>query len=78
MPKKMKNAPPRSRWDSEVRLLAWLATCVSVFSFLFYFQRGDPIRPDDKQVTFVTKLGPLEVRAKFILKEMLYQGKLAL
>jgi hypothetical protein len=37
----MKNAPPRSRWDSEVRLLAWLATCVSVFSFLFYFQRGD-------------------------------------
>ncbi|MGA8341860.1 MAG: hypothetical protein WB781_07980 [Candidatus Sulfotelmatobacter sp.] len=41
MPKKMKNAPPSSRWDSEVRLLAWLATCVSVFSFLFYFQRGD-------------------------------------
>jgi hypothetical protein len=41
MPKKMKNAPPSSPWDSEVRLLAWLATCVSVISFLFYFQRGD-------------------------------------
>jgi len=41
MPKKIKNAPPSSPWDSEVRLLAWLATCVSVFSFLFYFQRGD-------------------------------------
>jgi hypothetical protein len=40
-PKKMKNARPPSHWDSEVRLLAWLATCVSVFSFLFYFQRGD-------------------------------------
>ena len=37
----MKNAPPVSPWDSEVRLLAWLATCVSVLSFLFYFQRGD-------------------------------------
>ena len=38
----MKNAPPSgSRWSSEVRLLAWLATCVSVISFLFYFQRGD-------------------------------------
>jgi hypothetical protein len=37
----MKNAPPSSPWDSEVRLLAWLATCVSVMSFLFYFQRGD-------------------------------------
>jgi len=41
MPKKIRNAPPSSPWDSEVRLLAWLATCVSVFSFLFYFQRGD-------------------------------------
>lgn len=37
----MKNAPPVSPWDSEVRLLAWLATCVSVLSFLFYFQRND-------------------------------------
>lgn len=41
MPKKLKNAPPSSRWDSEISLLAWLTTCVSVFSFLFYFQRGD-------------------------------------
>src|ERR1700680_1554267 len=37
----MKSAPPISPWDSEVRLLAWLATCVSVISFLFYFQRGE-------------------------------------
>ena len=27
--------------DPEVRLLAWLATCVSVFSFLFYYRHGD-------------------------------------
>jgi len=38
MAKLTKNAPASSRWDSEVRLLAWLATCVSVFSFLFYFR----------------------------------------
>ena len=37
----MKSTPPSSPWDSEVRLLAWLATCVSVFSFLFYFRYGD-------------------------------------
>src|SRR6202140_4371456 len=37
----MKSAPPSSPWDSEVRLLAWLATCVSVFLFLFYFRYGD-------------------------------------
>ena len=45
MPRKLKNALPSSRsssrWDSEISLLAWLATCVSVVSFLFYFQRGD-------------------------------------
>ena len=36
-----KNSPPNSPWDSHVRLLAWLATCVSVLSFLFYYQRGE-------------------------------------
>lgn len=40
MAKHLKNAPVTSPWDSEVRLLAWLALCVAVFSFLFYFQRG--------------------------------------
>ena len=41
VPKKIENGRSSSPWDSEVRLLAWLATCISVFSFLFYFQRGD-------------------------------------
>ncbi len=41
MPRKTKNAPPSPHWDSQISLLAWLATCVSVFWFLFYFQRGD-------------------------------------
>jgi hypothetical protein len=39
--KQVRNAPSTGPWDSEVRLLAWLATCVSVISFLAYFQRGD-------------------------------------
>ena len=41
MPKRTKTAPPNSPWDSEVRLLLWLATCASVLSFLFYFQRAE-------------------------------------
>ena len=45
---------------------------------LFYFERNDLIRLDDKQVTFVTKLGPIDVKAKFTLKEMVYRGKLEL
>jgi len=39
--KPIKHAPASSRWGSEVRLLAWLATCVSILFFLVYFQRGE-------------------------------------
>ena len=28
-------------WDSAISLLVWLATCVSVFSFLFYYREGE-------------------------------------
>ena len=45
---------------------------------LFYFSKLDGISLDDKQVTFVTKLGPVEVKSKFTPKDMLYRGKLAL
>jgi hypothetical protein len=45
---------------------------------LFYFERNDLIRLEDHSVTFVTKLGPIDVKVKFPLKEMLYQGKLEL
>jgi hypothetical protein len=37
------SAPSSSRWDFETRLLAWLAICVSVFSFLYYFRRGEVV-----------------------------------
>lgn len=40
MRKSPKTEPAHSSWDSEVRLLAWLATCASVISFLFYAQRN--------------------------------------
>ena len=45
---------------------------------LFYFERRDSIVPDDKQVTFVTKMGPYEIKARFTLRDMLYHGKLEL
>jgi hypothetical protein len=43
---------------------------------LFYFLRAFELKPDDRQVTFVTKLGPADVKCRFIPKEMLYRGKL--
>lgn len=45
---------------------------------LFYFSRFDPITPANKEITFTTKMGPLEIKAKFVLKEMMYKGKLEL
>ena len=45
---------------------------------LFYFERNDLIRPSDHEVTFVTRLGPIDVKCKFAVKEMMYRGKLEL
>ena len=44
----------------------------------FFFSRLDPIKAAHKEITFTTKLGPLEFKAKFNLKDMLYHGKLEL
>ena len=50
---------------------------VVIFAIGFYFARKDDISMDDKAVTFSTKLGRTDIRAKFTMKEMLYHGKLA-
>jgi hypothetical protein len=47
-------------------------------SLLFTFPRTSPISLDDKEVEFVTRIGAMEVRRKFKLKDMVFQGKLAL
>ena len=44
----------------------------------FYFSRLDDLSMDDKQVQFVTKMGPMEIKTKFTFKEMLYHGKLSI
>lgn len=58
--------------------IGYQSGAAAVSGTLFYFERNDLIRLDDKQVTFVTKLGPLDVKVKFALREMLYLGKLEL
>ena len=42
------------------------------------FPRTDPIVLEDKNVEFEMKLGPMTVRRKFKLKDMLFDGKLEL
>jgi hypothetical protein len=39
---------------------------------------AEPIKASDKEVVFQTKMGPLDLSAKFVLKDMLYRGQLAL
>ena len=47
-------------------------------TILFTFPRTNPISLDDKEVEFVTRYGPMEIKHKFKLKDMVYQGKLEL
>lgn len=51
---------------------------VSLAGTLFYFSRGLALRPEDKTATFSTKLGPIDVKCRFTLKDMMYRGNLEL
>jgi hypothetical protein len=48
------------------------------YTIRFLFPRTTPIDLDDKEVTFQTALGHLKIDRKFKLKDMVYNGKLAL
>jgi hypothetical protein len=46
---------------------------------LFAFPRKElQIAPEDKQLTFKTSMGPMEIQVKFNLKDMVYEKQLAL
>jgi hypothetical protein len=47
-------------------------------TMLFLFPRAEGIALDDKEVAFETVMGPMSVKAKFTLKDMMYKGKLDL
>jgi len=47
-------------------------------TLIFAFPRTDPITLDDKDVEFVTKIGTVEVKKKFALKDLVINGVLEL
>jgi len=47
-------------------------------TILFTFPRTAAISLNDKEVEFVTRFGPMEIKHKFKLKDMVYQGRLEL
>ena len=40
----------------------------------FLFSRSEAIGLDDKEVTFESAMGPMQLKTKFTLKDMLYKG----
>jgi len=46
--------------------------------FVFQFSRGLALTMLDREVEFVTKVGPLNIKKKFKMKDMVYKGDLAL
>lgn len=54
------------------------ASALSEAGTWFYFSRMLALMPEDKETTFVTKIGPLDLKCKFTLKDMLYHGSLEL
>ena len=47
-------------------------------TFRFYFPRSADLSLDDKEVLFQTRVGPMELKQRFVLKDMTFDGKLAL
>lgn len=45
---------------------------------VFHFPKDHPVELEDKEVEFCMRRGPLEVRKKFRLRDMVYEGKLCL
>lgn len=46
--------------------------------FVFHFAKTHPIELEDKEVEFATRRGSMEIKKKFKLRDMVYNGKLAL
>jgi len=53
-------------------------SAMSLAGTLFYFSRDLALQPKDNQAIFSTKLGPIDVKCKFALKDMMYRGNLEL
>ncbi len=50
----------------------------ATLTLVFAFPRTDPITLDDKDVEFVTTLGTIEIKKKFNLKDLVFNGELEL
>ena len=55
-----------------------MATAEKTMTVYFLFPRTEPITLEDKEVEFTTRMGPMEIKRKFKLQDMVFAGKLQL
>ena len=79
---------PRANMDEEIKKQTYLQfkgrdrisperidTRQSSGAITFLFPRGESPTQENKEVLFVTRMGPAAINAKFLVKDMLYKGR---
>jgi hypothetical protein len=75
---KRSHQPPIAIADMAVQQAPASEKAPAFLMVVFGFPRTDAITVEDKDVEFVTRLGQVEIKKKFNLKEMVLKGKLEL
>ena len=69
---------PKSRDGAQPGLVQQAPSAGSATLLFGFSKEMLALKPEDKEVTFSTKLGRLMVKTKFSLKDMMYHGELAI
>ena len=72
------NKPPIALMDIGVQQAPASEKSPAFLVVVFGFPRTDAITVEDKDVEFVTKLGQVDIKKKFNLKDMVFHGRLEL
>lgn len=75
---KRHDKPPIALADIGVQQAPASEKAAGFLVVVFGFPRTDPIKLEDKDVEFVTRLGQIDIKKKFNLKDMLFHGQLEL
>ncbi len=75
---KRNKKPPIALTEMGVQQVPATAQAAATLVVVFAFPKTDPITLEDKDVEFVTKLGEIDIKKKFNLKDMVFHGHLEL
>lgn len=75
---KRNTKPPIALTEMGVQQVPATARAAATLVVVFGFPKTDAITMEDKDVEFVTKLGEIDIKKKFNLKDMVFHGQLEL